>query len=169
MDAHQVSQQKIRGCSLLAVLILIAALLAAGCSSSTAVTSSPPQVSPLPAQAISSSPVEHIEVYHFHGNHQCAPCIAVGDLAEQTVKTNFKEEFASGRLVFAHVNAELPENYALASKYGVTGSSLWIGVYNADGFHKEQDIRVWSLVNDKDQYMTYLSGIITRRLNGDFA
>jgi len=169
MDTHPGSRKKASGCSLLAVLILIAALLSAGCSSSTAVTSSPPKASPLPAQAISSLPVERIEVYHFHGNHQCASCIAVGELAEATAKTNFKDELASGRLVFAHVNAELPENYALAAKYGVTGSSLWIGVYNADGFHKEQDIRVWSLVNDKDQYMAYLSGIIARRLNGDFA
>jgi len=110
-----------------------------------------------------------VEVYHFHGNYQCASCIAVGDLAEETVKTNFKDELASGRLVFAHVNAELPENYALASKYGVTGSSLWIGVYHSNGFHKEQDIRVWSLINNKDLYMTYLSGIVSKRLNEDLS
>ena len=47
-----------------------------------------------------------------------------------------KHELASGRLVFAHVNYDLPENAALATKYGVTGSSLWIGVYDANGFHK---------------------------------
>jgi hypothetical protein len=96
-------------------------------------------------------------------------CIAVGDLAEKTVNANFKAELASGRLVFAHVNAQQPENYALASKYGVTGSSLWIGVYDTNGFHKEQDIRVWSLINNKDLYATYLSAIIAKRLNGDLS
>jgi hypothetical protein len=121
-----------------------------------------------PLSTISSnSPVERVEVYHFHGNQQCTSCIAVGDLAEKTVNTNFKDELASGRLVFAHINTELPENYALASKYGVTGSSLWIGVYDANGFHKKEDIRVWSLIGNKDAYSTYLSGIITKLLNGD--
>ena len=115
----------------------------------------------------SNSTVERVEVYHFHGNYQCASCIAVGDLAEKTVNTNFKDELASGRLVFGHINVDLPENSALAEKYGVTGSSLWIGVYDGNGFHKEQDIRVWSLINNKDLCMTYLSGIITKRLNGD--
>ena len=49
------------------------------------------------------------------------------------MKINFKNEFASGRLVFSHVNAELQENSVLISKYGVTGLSLWIGVYDAEG------------------------------------
>ena len=62
----------------------------------------------------------------------------MGDLAEKTVNGNFKDELASGRLVFAHINTELPENKALAEKYGVTGSSLWIGVYNDNGFHRNR-------------------------------
>jgi hypothetical protein len=50
------------------------------------------------------------------------------------VKINFKNEFASGRLVFSHLNAELQENSVLISKYGVNGLSLWIGGYDAEGF-----------------------------------
>ncbi|MCK9579484.1 MAG: hypothetical protein M0Q92_03415 [Methanoregula sp.] len=44
------------------------------------------------------------------------------------MNANFNAELASGRVVFAHVNYDLAENSALALKYGVTGSSLWIGV-----------------------------------------
>lgn len=116
-----------------------------------------------------NSTVERVEVFHFHGKQQCYSCITVGDLAEKTVNASFKDELASGRLVFAHVNYDLPENAALKTKYNVTGSSLWIGVYDANGFHKEQNIRVWSLINDKDAYSTYLSGVITKRLNGDLS
>ena len=76
----------------------------------------------------SKNTVDRVEVYHFHGNTQCSSCIAVGDLAEKTVNANFKDELASGRLVFAHINYDLPDNTALAAKYGVTGSSLWIGI-----------------------------------------
>jgi hypothetical protein len=140
----------------------------AGCTSS-------PESSPYPQSSSSlinqttSSAVELVEVYHFHGNSQCTSCIAVGDLAEQTVNANFNDKLASGQLVFAHVNFDLPENDALVKKYGVTGSSLWIGVYDSTGFHKEQNIRVWYEIDDEDAYMTYLSGIITKRLTGDFS
>ena len=69
--------------------------------------------------------------------------------------------------MFAHINYDLPENVALATKYGVTGSSLWIGVYDANGFHKKEDTRVWSLIGNKDSYNFYLTGLISKRLNGD--
>jgi hypothetical protein len=119
--------------------------------------------------AINATTVEKVEVFHFYGNHQCASCIAVGDLAERTVNASFGTELASGRLVFAHVNYDLPENAALAAKYNVTGSSLWIGVYDANGFHKEQDTRVWSLTGSEDDYTRYLTGLITKRLSGDIS
>jgi hypothetical protein len=152
----------------LIVSLIIASSFAAGCSSPA--TSSPSPLETTGEYGTSASgTVERVEVYHFHGNQRCASCITVGDLAEKTVNANFKDELASGRLVFAHINAELPENRALAEKYEVTGSSLWIGVYDSSGFHKEQDIRVWYLIDDEDAYMTYLSGIISNRLTWDFS
>ena len=152
--------------SLILGCIIAILLLTAGC---TDTSRHPVAAAPSSSQpAIGSiSPFDHVEVYHFHGNNQCSSCIAVGDLAEKTVNTNFKDELASGRLVFAHINAELPENHALAEKYGVTGSSLWIGVYNSNGFHKEQDTKVWYLIDNEDAYTSYLSGIISKRLIGD--
>jgi len=150
------------------VFLVIACGFTAGCTSSSK-SSVSPQSSTLLTDPVNSFSVEKVEVYHFHGNNQCTSCIAVGDLAEKTVTANFKDELASGRLVFAHINAEQPENRALAEKYGVTGSSLWIGVYDANGVHKEQDIKVWYLIDDEDAYSMYLSGIIAGRLNGDLS
>ncbi|MDD1680763.1 MAG: nitrophenyl compound nitroreductase subunit ArsF family protein [Methanoregula sp.] len=149
--------------SFLSAGLFILLLCVSGCTSGIA----PPTVHQAPA--VNTTPIEKVEVIHFHGNRQCTSCIAVGDLAEKTVNTSFRYELASGRLVFMHVNYDLPENAALATKYGVTGSSLWIGVYNASGFHKEQDTRVWSLINDEGLYSNYLSMIINKRLNGDFS
>ena len=73
------------------------------------------------------------------------------------------------RLVFAHINAELPENAALTEKYGVTGSSLWIGVYDANGFQKQQDLNVWSLIRRLKIHIRRTVGIISKRLNGDLS
>jgi hypothetical protein len=151
---------------ILAVLVIL--LLAV--SACTDVSTHPGSaLSAQPSAASANSTVERVEVFYFHGNQRCASCIAVGDLAEKTVNSSFKDELASGRLVFADVNYDLPENAAFASKYNVTGSSLWIGVYDANGFHKEENTKVWSLINTKDAYTTYLSGIISKRLNGDLS
>ena len=114
--------------------------------------------------------VDKLEVYHFHGNSQCSSCIAVGNLAEETVNTYFAEELKSGKIVFGHINAQLPENVALANKYQVTGSSLWLGVYGKDGnFYKEENVNVWYKINNKADYMNYLKGIIEKRLAGDLS
>lgn len=115
-----------------------------------------------------SSEVEKIEVYHFHGNNQCSSCIAVGRLAEETVNTYFANELNSGKIVFGHINAELPENYVLAKKFGVTGSSLWIGVtYKDETFVKEENVNVWYKINNEEDYMNYLKGIIEQKLSGN--
>lgn len=111
--------------------------------------------------------VEKVEIYHFHGTHQCYSCLTVGKYAEETVNSYFQEEINSGKLVFAHVNAELPENAALAEKYGVTGSSLWIGVYNQTGFYVEQNVNVWYKIGNESDYKQYLKGVIESKLRGE--
>ena len=142
------------------LILLVVTLIFAGCAST-------------PKESVDShviqGTVEKVEIYHFHGNQQCSSCIAVGKLAEETVNTYFADELKSGKVVFAHVNAQLPENLELAGKYGATGSSLWIGVYDSQGFHPEQNTNVWYKISDKQDYMTYLKGIIDKRLAGDFS
>jgi hypothetical protein len=110
-----------------------------------------------------------VEVYHFHGNSQCPSCIAVGAFAETTVNRYYLRELASGRMVFGHVNYELPENKALAEKYGVTGSSLWIGTYVNGKFSKEEDIKVWYRIDNETAYSSYLRGVLDKRLTGDLS
>ena len=117
---------------------------------------------------LSSTSVEKLEIYHFHGTHQCASCIAVGAYAEETVNTYFADELKSGKIVFGHINGDLPENRLLVGAYGVTGSSLWIGTYTQDGkFSAEENVNVWYKINDKEGYMNYLKGIIEQKLAGE--
>lgn len=154
-------QNPLKGLALL-VLVMVS-LLVAGCVSSAGPGSLPGQQVTITNE---TDPVrsDRVEVLHFHGNAQCASCITVGDLAEKTIAEHFNEETKSGRLVFRHVNFDQPENGALVRQYGVTGSSLWIGIHDATGFSKTEDLRVWSLVNDQEGYASYLSWIITKSL-----
>ena len=145
------------------LLIIVMGCVSQGDGTTTAEAVAP--ASSLGENQITHAPVpERIEVFHFHGNHQCYSCIMVGQYAEETVNTYFADELKSGKIVFAHVNAELPENAELAIKYGVTSASLWIGVYDENGFHAEQNIDVWYKIRDKDAYMEYLKGVLEAKL-----
>ena len=111
--------------------------------------------------------IDKLEIYHFHGTNQCYSCITVGDYAEATVNTYFKEEIEKGIIVFDHINGELPENRDLVIKYGATGSSLWLGTYKGDDFSAEQNTNVWYKIKDKTDYMNYLKGVIEQKLAGN--
>lgn len=111
----------------------------------------------------SNSLVDMVEVYHFHRTRQCPTCIRIGNLTELTLKTYFQNELDSGKLVFAHINVELPENAQIAEKYGATGSSLMIGVYRKDGsFSKEENTDVWYKMGNQEEYLAYMKGIMSK-------
>jgi len=109
---------------------------------------------------------DKVEVFHFHGNSQCYSCKTIGAYSEETVNTYFSKELKSGRLVYAHINYDLPENKALARKYGAASSSLWIGVYKNNTFSKEEDINVWYKIDDKKGFMDYLRKTLETKLTG---
>jgi hypothetical protein len=150
------------------VFLVIACGITAGCMSSVE-SSGSPQRPASPILASNSSLVERVEVIHFHGDQQCITCIAVGDLAEETVKEYFPMELSSGKLSFKHINFDDPVNKNYVTDYGITGSSLWITTYGANGVHRTQNLDVWSLTDDKERYKAYLASVITRRLNGDLS
>lgn len=121
------------------------------------------------ANTSTTAEVQKIEVIHFHGNNQCYSCITVGAYANETINTYFSNETNSGKIEFKSINYDLIDNKVMAMKYGVSGSSLWIGIYDSQGFHPEQNTNVWYKINDKQGYMTYLKSIIDKRLAGDFS
>ncbi|PWR70952.1 nitrophenyl compound nitroreductase subunit ArsF family protein [Methanospirillum lacunae] len=116
-----------------------------------------------------SSPVEKVEVYHFHPTNGCRSCTTVGDYAEETVKEYFPNELRNGKLIFDHINFQDEKNADLVQQYGVTGSSLMIGVYNKTSFTRENNRKVWYMTGNKTQYMNYLKGVIDQRLAGDLS
>jgi uncharacterized lipoprotein NlpE involved in copper resistance len=144
----------------LILVLIICILLIAGCSNNSQINGN---------AASGTSDIDKLELYHFHGTNQCYSCITVGAYAEETVNTYFADELKSGKIVFSHLNYDVDENKELASKYGVTGSSLWLGVYDAKGFHAEQNVNVWYKINNKAEYMSYLKGVIEKRLSGDLS
>jgi len=157
--------------NIMALLILITAIALVGCSSELKNVQTQSGANTYGAENISqaNAEVQKVEVYHFHGTAQCYSCKTVGAYAEETVNLFYQDEIRSGKIVFQSINYDLPENKELATKYGVGGSSLWIGVYDSQGFHPEQNTDVWLKINNKDDYLLYLKSVIDKRLAGDFS
>jgi len=164
------------GSAVALALIVLAAVLLAGCT-----TQSGPAVSimtPAPGTTVASTAsaladnvtVTKLEVFHFHPTRQCVSCVSIGDYANATLTTYFADELASGKIVFRQINGELPENQAVVEQYGAAGSSLWLGVHTSDGkFYPEENLKVWYRTDDKQKFMDYLKGVIEKRLAGDLS
>jgi len=114
-----------------------------------------------------SSSVEKIEVYHFHSNRQCNVCKTIGAYSEETINRYFSEELASGKIVYEHLNVQAIETKEITMKYGAQGTSVWIGVYDDNGFHAENDVGIWYRLSDKEAFISYLKNLIEKRLEGN--
>lgn len=69
---------------------------------------------------------DRIEVLYFHGKKRCATCMAIEQRTRETLEEQFADELKNGSLVFRVIDISQPENEALADKYEVTWSSLFV-------------------------------------------
>lgn len=108
--------------------------------------------------------VEKLELYHFYGERSCTSCTVLGDFAEDTITEWYAPELESGRIVFDHINYESSDNSDLVEQYGPTGSSLWIGIHDANGFYAQELVAPWYMIKDKEQFSTYIRAVIEQQL-----
>ena len=113
--------------------------------------------------------VEKIEVYHFHSNRQCSVCKLIGANLDETISRYFLEQVAGGKIIYGHINIQLPENEEITNRYSAQGTSLWIGVYDENGFHAENDRGIWYKLQNKEAFISYLKKLIEKRLSGDLS
>ena len=141
--------------------LLIGFLITKGQANNTDASSSATQLANNTTNAsapISVIPADKIEVVHFHATQQCISCITVGKYALQTIKDKFPEEYASGKIIFKEINAELPENQAIVTQYQARGSSLFVNAIRSEKDDISEDTAVWRLVNNEAQYTSYFGG-----------
>lgn len=72
---------------------------------------------------------DHVEVIYFHGKQRCATCVAIERHAKEVVDAMFANEVKDGKVVFKIVDISTPEGEALADKYEVTWSSLFVNAW----------------------------------------
>lgn len=108
--------------------------------------------------------VDKIQVVHFHGTQQCWSCITVGEYAEKTIKEKFPVDYNSGKIEYLDINGELPENSAIVNKFGATGSSLFINVIRDGKDYISEDVEVWRLVSNEQNFINYFENKLNNYL-----
>ena len=111
--------------------------------------------------------VEKMEIYHFHSDRQCSVCKTIGAYLDETISRYFTKQVDEGKIVYGHINVQSPEKKEITNRYGAQGTSLWIGVYDENGFHSENDQGIWYKLRNREAFIIYLKNLIEKRLSGD--
>ena len=111
--------------------------------------------------------VEKLEIYHFHSDRQCRVCKTIGAYLDETISRYFIKQVDDGKIVYGHINVQSPETKKITNRYGAQGTSLWIGVYDENGFHSENDKGIWYKLRNREAFIIYLKNLIEKRLSGD--
>ncbi len=152
---------------LLFSLLIVGVIVLAGCASKVANkdTNNNQATTNVPDQmSIAETPADKIEVVHFHATQQCWSCITVGEYALKTIKDKFPKEYESGTIVFRDINGELPENKDMVMKYQARGSSLFVNAITNEKDGIEEDVTVWRLVNNENQFINYFENKLKKLL-----
>lgn len=81
---------------------------------------------------IEGNDADRVEILYFHGAQRCLTCRAIESHTMALLDSLYTEETTNGKIVWKVVDISKPEYEAIADKYEVTGSSLFINGWKAD-------------------------------------
>lgn len=102
-----------------------------------------------------------VEVLYFHGKQRCATCIAIEKNASEAVSKEFAEEIKKGDVVFRVIDITKEENEAIAEKYEVTWSSLFV-VGHKDGKESVENMTDFAFKNARQSPDEFKSGVVAK-------
>lgn len=109
---------------------------------------------------------DRVEVIYFHGKQRCATCVAIENNTKELINSMFADELKKGTVVFKIVDISTPEGEAIADKYEVTWSSLYVNKWK-DGRETRNDMTEFGFSNARkhpDGFKRGLAEIIHQSL-----
>lgn len=100
-----------------------------------------------------------VEVLYFHGKQRCATCIAIEKHAREAVEAAFADAVKRGEVTFRIIDISQPENQALAEKYEVTWSSLFV-VKHQGGNETAENLTKFAFGNVRKLPDAFKDGVI---------
>ena len=107
-----------------------------------------------------------VEVVYFHRSQRCSSCLRAEDGIRRAIETYFKDELASGKLIFKVLNVQDQANAAIVEKYGAAGSSLYINEIKDGSDNIEEVTDIWFLFNNETAFIKAVRSEIEEHLRG---
>jgi len=99
-----------------------------------------------------------IVVYYFLTNFRCASCHKIEKYTKEAVEQNFKDELATGRLVFQPINIDEKENRHFIKDYQLYSKAVVLSMINAGKEVKHKNLtKIWEYLGDKDKFYDYIT------------
>lgn len=107
----------------------------------------------------------HLSVYYFHGNFRCPTCYKIEQYAKEAIETNFKEDLASGKMVFKAINVEEKGKEHFIDDYQLYTKSLIISLVKDGKEIKYKNLtKVWEYIRNKQTFFDYVKNEVTSYL-----
>lgn len=101
---------------------------------------------------------DHVEVIYFHGKQRCATCMAIEKEAKAVVEQQFANDVKNGKVVFRAVDISDPKNEALANRYEVSWSSLYLTSFK-NGKETRQNLTEFGFGNARSKPDVFKKGL----------
>lgn len=103
-----------------------------------------------PNEMLINQAPNRIEIIDFHTTHRCYTCEAIEANTIYTLNTYFQKELANGSITMDVLNIDQAENEAIAEKFQVYGTSLFLNVI-VDGVETPIDLTEFAFMKGTDQ------------------
>jgi len=102
-------------------------------------------------------PKNYVIAYYFHGNFRCYTCHKLEQYSKEAIESNFKDELASGKIVFKAVNIEEKGNEHFVNNYQLYTKSLIISLVKGGKEEKSKNLtKIWEYVGNKQRFYDYV-------------
>lgn len=104
---------------------------------------------------------DRVEVLYFHGKQRCATCMAIEKNAKAAIEAAFADELKNGTVVFRTIDISKSENEAIADKYEVTWSSLFVTKWKG-GKESKENLTEYAFANARTAPDTFKEGLVKK-------
>ena len=100
-----------------------------------------------------------VEVLYFHGKQRCATCIAIEKGTQEVMEKDLADAVRKGKVKFLTIDISREDNEAVAEKYEVTWSSLFV-VKHKDGVETVENLTEFAFGNARKSPEVFKAGVV---------
>jgi len=121
----------------------------------------------VPSFAADKPAGKKVITYYFHGNFRCPTCHKLETYSKEAIEVNFRDELASGKLIFNVIDTDEKGNEHFVNDYQLYTKSLVISLIKNGKEVKSKNLtKIWNYVGNKDKFFEYVTGEISSFLKG---